>query len=157
MEKTLKTGIITAASAQLANIVARSPIGTEVFDGANLSYGLENTVIGLTQATALAGATAAAYGLTKTAIKHGVPFSSEPTQVSAGLTCATSLAYGIFQTNLFENALCSMTMYSHQLQRFLEVASAVGIAAGLIVTGSLLVKDLYDLAESKLSKKSEKE
>ncbi len=152
MKNSLKTGIMTAAGSQLANVVSRSEIGTNAFDKLNMSYDLEHFINGVTQAGAFAGLTIAAYGLTKAAVEKGVGFASEKTATSAALTSATSVAYALAKTETFQNALYDVSMYNHQIQNALEAIAAVGITAGLIATGTLLVKDVYDLASSKVKK-----
>ena len=118
----------------------------------NRSYGLEHFINGATQTGALAGLTVAAYGITKAAVEKGLGFASEKTAKTAGLTSAASVAYVLAKTETFQNALYNMSMYNHQIQNALEAVAAVGITAGLIATGTLLVKDVYDLASSKVKK-----
>lgn len=150
MDSKLKTGIVITAGSEIANLVSRSPVGTAAYDHMNAGYNLEHFVNGATQVGAFAGLALTAYGLTKLGIEKGFPGASEKTSTAAGLTAATSVAYSLAHTEVFYNALCNMTAYNHQISNALEVIATVGIAAGLIATGTLVVKDLYDFAASKL-------
>lgn len=156
MKNPLKTGLITAAGSQLANLVSDSAIGAAAYTSMNSGYGLEKFVNGATQAGAFAGLTIAAYGATKLAIEKGVPFASKNTNKAASITSAASVAYGLARTDIFQNALYNMTAYDNQVARALETIGAMGIFAGLTAAGTFFAKDLYDLVASKVSNLTKK-
>ncbi|MFH0752618.1 MAG: hypothetical protein V1914_03410 [archaeon] len=118
----------------------------------NAGYNLEHFVNGATQAGAFAGIALAAYGLTKKGIEKGIPIASEKTAKAGSLTSALSVAYGLAHTDIFQNALYNMSAYNHHISNSLEAIATLGIAAGIAVTGTLFVKDIYDFAASKLKR-----
>lgn len=146
-DKTLQIGIAGAVGCQLANLVFRSPIGERMYDS---NYGLEQFVNGATQVGAIAGVAVASYGLTKLAAEKGLPFTGEKTRVSAALTSAAAVGYGLAQTEVFYNAVCNMGLYNHEVARVLEPMINLGIGAGIVATGILFTKDVYDLASAKI-------
>ncbi len=148
--KTGIAGIVLGAAGELTNLVSRSPIGTAAHDSLNAGYNLEHFVNGAGQVGAFAGVTLAAYGFTKVAIKNGFPIASEKTSTVASLTSAVIIAYRLFHTEIFTNSLCNMSSYDHQIQNALEVIATVGIATGLIATGTLVVKDICCYIASKI-------
>lgn len=153
MEKTLRNGLITAASAEIANVVSNSSLGTSVYDShlLNGNYGLERFVNGATQAGAFAGLTVATYGATKAALK-ALPFVSDKTAKATGLTSAISVAYGLANTDVFQNAVYNMGLYDRQVAGALETIATFGIATGLVVASTLFAKDLLELAGSGIKK-----
>lgn len=153
MDKTLKTGIAGAVGCELANLISRSPIGERVYES---NYGLEHFVNGATQIGALAGIAAVSYGITKLAANKGLTFTNENTKISAALTSAAAVGYGLAHTEVFQNAVYNMGLYNHEAARILEPIINLGIAGGIVATGALFAKDIYDLAITKVKKLFEK-